>query len=122
MWAREEGACSSHTDAIVFSPAACVFDLVILVATVARLLRIQHENLWGHHARMHRWLWTSSMIYFSVTTAVNLSCFLAELLVKDAVLSQIPTSIAFVIHVVVASRLVLASKGEWSASRRKAVE
>lgn len=91
---------------------ACVFDLVILVATVARLLRIQHENLWGHHARMHRWLWTSSMIYFSVTTAVNLSCFLAELLVKDAVLSQIPTSIAFVIHVVVASRLVLASKGE----------
>ncbi|PWN26300.1 hypothetical protein BDZ90DRAFT_261616 [Jaminaea rosea] len=88
-----------------------VFDLVVLVATVARLRRIDQDRLWGHAARTHRWLWTSSLIYFSVATAVNLSCFLAELLVDDSVLSQIPTSIAFVMHVVVASRLVLASKG-----------
>lgn len=89
-----------------------MFDLVVLVATVARLRRIDQDRLWGHAARTHGWLWTSSLIYFSVATAVNLSCFLAELLVDDSVLSQIPTSIAFVMHVVVASRLVLASKGE----------
>ncbi|PWN54242.1 hypothetical protein IE53DRAFT_257885 [Violaceomyces palustris] len=51
----------------------------------------------------------STLLYFFIAFAVNLTCFVVELTVEDMVLSHIPTPIAFALNPVIAVRSVFAA-------------
>lgn len=87
-----------------------VFDSAVLFATWKALQAFKKTNS-RHSLRSREWIWVSNLAYFGTSTFFNISCLLAEVLVHNRVLSHLPAPCAFVLHTVVASRLVLASKG-----------
>ncbi|CAO1632067.1 unnamed protein product [Sympodiomycopsis kandeliae] len=89
------------------------YDASVLLATWIALRRYEKSPS-RKSIRTRRWIWNSNFIFFSTSIFFNVACMLAELLFKDNSLKHLPAPVSYVMHVVVASRLVLASKG-WAS-------
>lgn len=81
------------------------------MATLIRLRQLK-AKMKGRGARIHLWLWQSSMTYFTMSSAIHFGCWISQQLISDLALVHIPSVIAFGCRTIIASRLVLSSKGE----------
>lgn len=91
--------------------ASTVYDGSIFAATLIALQKYKRSAS-RKSLRTQRWIWNSNLVFFSVAIVFNILSLVTEVVVEDDVLKHLPAPVSFVMHVVVASRLVLASKGE----------
>lgn len=92
--------------------AATVYDAAVLIATWVALRKYKKSSS-RKSLRTRRWIWSSNLLFFSTSILFNVACLVTELAVRDEILKHLAAPVSFVMHVVVASRLVLDAKGEY---------